>query len=90
MKRHGALICRRCSTHLLHLRLHGVDRGRRRGERLDGLTGWGQNSLVLNGDGLQLGRRHDALHLRLQDWERPGDESVELYCQHQHATKTAL
>lgn len=55
------------SRYLLDLLLHGVDRRRRRRERLDGLTGRGEDPLVLNGHLLELRRRHDALHLRLQD-----------------------
>ncbi len=39
---------------------------RRGGQRLDGLTGWSQQTLVLDGHLLHLRRRHDALHLRLE------------------------
>ena len=45
----------RPEAHLLHLLLHGVDRGGR------------QDPLVLDGHRLKLWS-HDALHLRLQDW----------------------
>lgn len=40
--------------YLLHLLLHSVDCGGRCGESLDGLTGWGQDTLVLNGHWLEL------------------------------------
>lgn len=53
--------------YLLHLLLHGVDCGGRCGESLDGLSGRGQNTLVLNGHRLELLRRHNALHLWLED-----------------------
>lgn len=40
--------------YLLHLLLHSVDCSRRCGESLDGLTGRGKNTLVLNGHRLEL------------------------------------
>lgn len=53
--------------YLLHLLLHSVDCSGR-WDSLDGLTCWGQNTLVLNGHWLELRWRHDALHLWLEDW----------------------
>lgn len=39
---------------LLHLLLHSVNCSGRRGEGLDGLTGWGKDTLVLDGNWLEL------------------------------------
>lgn len=56
--------------HLLDLLLHCVDRRGRCRECLDGLTGRREHPLVLDGHLLELRRRHDALHLWLQDCGR--------------------
>lgn len=66
---------------LLYLLLHSVDCGGRCGESLDGLPGGGQHALVLNGHGLKLRGCHDALHLRLEHWERTTTWTVVSYSQ---------
>lgn len=50
--------------------LHRVDRRGSCRERLDGLTGRSEDALVLDGHLLELRRRHDALHLWLDDCGR--------------------
>lgn len=49
------LICESISYRdLLHLLLHGMNRSCRCGEGLDGLTGWSKDTLVLDGNWLEL------------------------------------